>query len=455
MPAPMVVGALLGAGAAGAACLTVALTCVVVPACLAVAVTCVVVPACAVVVTDLAAWRSPWRGGRGAACAEEPRGTACRARRAASAGVVAVAWADFSSSWRALLSEVATAPWALAMALRQAFDAGRRAVVDLAGGGSCRSREAGWEEALGAEEEVEEPRRSRSWSGGRRPRTRLPRRAPVRPMRSGTGGRSAASPPFSAVRGRKLNGGWQPWTRPRPRRPPPRAGGGPLRARLERVLAAQHRVHDGVDRHRLLACPVACLQHASGSRPRSPRTAPRSSSRARAVPSASGPRGPSAPTARPRAPGRAGRRRRREPWESDPRAPRTAPPARGPPPAPRRRAGSAPRRRPSRSRAWGGRPAPPRGGRSAPAPDPALGAEGIGGELEHGAGVVVESPHERGIDLVGDAGGVEQRAHLGEVGRRPRSPSWSSSRGAFSITARVPGCSESKARSGFRLDAGP
>ena len=52
---------------------------------------------------------------------------------------------------------------------------------------------------------------------------------------------------------------------------------------------------------------------------------------------------------------------------------------------------------------------------ASPAPHPALGAERVGGELEHGAGVVVEAPHERGVDLVGDAGRVEQRADLGEV----------------------------------------
>ncbi len=72
-----------------------------------------------------------------------------------------------------------------------------------------------------------------------------------------------------------------------------------------------------------------------------------------------------------------------------------------------------------------GRPAHARRGRPAElldeaviastAADTALRAERVGGELEHGPGVVVETAHERRVELVGDAGDVEQLADLREV----------------------------------------
>ena len=45
----------------------------------------------------------------------------------------------------------------------------------------------------------------------------------------------------------------------------------------------------------------------------------------------------------------------------------------------------------------------------------ALRAERVGGELEHGAGVVVQAAHERGVDLVGEIGLRQQLAHEREV----------------------------------------
>ena len=48
---------------------------------------------------------------------------------------------------------------------------------------------------------------------------------------------------------------------------------------------------------------------------------------------------------------------------------------------------------------------------AAAAADAGLRAERVGGELEHGARVVVEPAHERVVDLVGLADAVEQRAH--------------------------------------------
>ena len=49
------------------------------------------------------------------------------------------------------------------------------------------------------------------------------------------------------------------------------------------------------------------------------------------------------------------------------------------------------------------------------AADARLRAERVGGELEDRARVVVEAAHERAVELVVDAGGVEPRADLGEV----------------------------------------
>src|SRR5580700_3332265 len=54
------------------------------------------------------------------------------------------------------------------------------------------------------------------------------------------------------------------------------------------------------------------------------------------------------------------------------------------------------------------------------AADTALRAERIGGELEHRARVVVQATHERVIELVGDTGGVQTGANLGEVLGVPR-----------------------------------
>ncbi len=84
------------------------------------------------------------------------------------------------------------------------------------------------------------------------------------------------------------------------------------------------------------------------------------------------------------------------------------------------------------------------------AADARLRAERVGGELEERARVVVEAAHERRVDLVGDAGGVQERADLGEVlgvlgGRGGRAAA-----ARRSITSRVPGWSASKARSGLR-----
>ena len=87
---------------------------------------------------------------------------------------------------------------------------------------------------------------------------------------------------------------------------------------------------------------------------------------------------------------------------------------------------------------------------AAAAADAALGAQRARLELEHRARVVVQAAHERGVDLVGHVGGVEQRAHGREVlevvvGRGGRAGAARSA-----MTSRVPGWSVSKARSGLR-----
>ncbi len=46
---------------------------------------------------------------------------------------------------------------------------------------------------------------------------------------------------------------------------------------------------------------------------------------------------------------------------------------------------------------------------------PGLGAQVVAGELEHGAGVVVEAAHEGGVDLIADARVIEEGSHGGEV----------------------------------------
>ena len=78
-----------------------------------------------------------------------------------------------------------------------------------------------------------------------------------------------------------------------------------------------------------------------------------------------------------------------------------------------------------RIRSMPGRPADPRRRRAAElldqpvvaaaAAERGLGPQPLRLELEHRARVVVEPAHERGIDLVRDAGRVEQGAHLAEV----------------------------------------
>ena len=80
----------------------------------------------------------------------------------------------------------------------------------------------------------------------------------------------------------------------------------------------------------------------------------------------------------------------------------------------------------------------------------ALRAERVGGELEDGPRVVVETPHERRVDLVGDA--ARRRAARGPAAKCSASSAsrWSSSRGASAITPACRGRSESNARSGFR-----
>ena len=164
--APLVVGEVLWAGAAGAACLTVALTCVVVPACFVVAVTCVVVPAC--LSSPLRAWwcrvlrgrryvrgGSRVRGGLGGRVGGA-RGSACGARRTAFGGGRGGRLGRFFFELVGVVFGGGDGAVGLGDGLGQAFDAGCGPVVDLAGGGAARAggRLGG---AAGAEEEAEEP----------------------------------------------------------------------------------------------------------------------------------------------------------------------------------------------------------------------------------------------------------------------------------------------------------